>query len=55
MLLYFAALAIMIVSLVLQVKVKSTFRQYDQVRSRRGITGAQAAEMVLRKNGVYSV
>lgn len=55
MLLYFAAIAIMIVSLVLQFKVKSTFRQYDQIRSRRGITGAQAAEMVLRKNGVYNV
>ncbi len=38
-----------------QMKVKSTFGRYSQVRNRRGITGAQAAEAVLRNNGVYAV
>ena len=53
MFLYILALAIMVASIVLQTKVSSTFRRYNAVRNRRGITGAQAAEMVLRKNGVY--
>ena len=52
--LYFLAIAIMIGSLVLQASVNNTFRRYNGVRNRRGITGAQAAEMVLRKNGVYN-
>ncbi len=54
MILYFVAIAIMIVSVIIQAKVKSTFRKYNQVISRRGITGAQAAKMVLEKNGVYN-
>ena len=53
MFLYMLGIGIMIGSLVLQVGVNSTFRRYNNVRNRRGITGAQAAEMVLRKNGVY--
>ena len=35
--------------------VNSTFRKYSQQFSRRGITGAQAAERVLRSNGVSGV
>ena len=35
--------------------VNSTFRKYSQQHSRRGITGAQAAERVLRSNGVSGV
>ena len=35
--------------------VKSTFNKYSRQFSRRGITGAQAAERVLRANGVSSV
>lgn len=50
--LYFAAIAIVIVSVVIQGKVTSTFRRYSQVLSKRGITGAQAAQMVLAQNGV---
>ena len=38
-----------------QTKVKSTFARYEQVTSRRGLTGAQAAEAVLRQNGVAGV
>ncbi len=35
--------------------VNSTFQRYSQQHSRRGITGAQAAERVLRSNGVTNV
>lgn len=35
--------------------VKSTFRKYSQQYSRRGITGAEAAQRVLRANGVHGV
>lgn len=38
-----------------QGKVKSTFSRYAQVMNRRGLTGAQAAEAVLRQNGVTGV
>ncbi len=35
--------------------VNSTFKKYSTQHSRRGITGAQAAERVLRSNGVTGV
>lgn len=35
--------------------VNSTFKKYSSQMSRRGITGAQAAERVLRSNGVSGV
>lgn len=35
--------------------VNSTFKRYSQVYSKRGLTGAQAAEQVLKNNGVYNV
>ena len=35
--------------------VNSTFKRYSKVYSRRGLTGAQAAEQVLRNNGVHTV
>lgn len=38
-----------------QAKVSGTFRKYSQVRPRNGMTGAQAAEAVLRANGVTGV
>ncbi len=47
------ALAVMVAAFVVQSRVNSTFHRYNQVLSRRRITGAEAAEMVLRKNGVY--
>lgn len=53
MFLYALAIIIMIASVALQVGVNNTFNRYSKVLSRRGITGAQAAQMVLRKNGVY--
>lgn len=50
--LYVLGIVIMIVSLILQGVVKSTFNKYDKVLSGCGLTGAEAAQMVLNKNGV---
>lgn len=36
-------------------RVTSTYRKYANVRSACGMTGAQAAEMILRRNGVVGV
>jgi len=38
-----------------QVKVKSAFAQYSQIRPRRQMTGREAAEIILRANGVHGV
>ena len=48
-------LPVMILALIAQAKVKSTFRKYSQVASDGGMTGADAARMVLDKNGVTGV
>ena len=44
-----------ILSLWASANVNSTFKKYDKQRSARHITGAMAAERVLRANGVYGV
>ena len=44
-----------ILSLICQVRVKSAFSKYSQIPNSRGMTGAQAAEYVLRHNGVVGV
>ena len=44
-----------ILSLIAQVKVKSTFSKYSRVLSRSGVTGAEAARRVLEANGVFGV
>lgn len=44
-----------IITLICQVKVQSTFSKYSKMRNSRNITGAQAAEYVLRQNGVSGV
>ena len=48
-------LPFVILSLMASAKVNSTFKKYSSQMSRRGITGAQAAERVLRSNGVSGV
>ena len=45
----------MLIALLAQINVSSTFNRYARVASRRGLTGAQAAESVLRAHGVYDV
>mgnify|MGYP002624429210 CR=1 FL=1 len=44
-----------ILSLVAQYMVKNRFATYNKVLSRRGITGAQAAGLLLRANGITDV
>ena len=45
----------LILSLWASSNVNSTFKRYSQIFSARRITGAQAAERVLRENGVFDV
>lgn len=52
---YFLVLIGVVFSLLASGKVKSTFSRYSQVRNSRGLTGAQAAEQVLHRAGIYDV
>lgn len=45
----------LILALWAQHHVNATFNRYSTVYSRRGITGAQAASLVLRRNGITNV
>lgn len=44
-----------ILSMVASFMVKSRFAKYDKVTSKKGITGAQAAAYLLKKNGISDV
>lgn len=44
-----------ILSLYAQMKINSTYHQYSQVGSRKGMTGADVARYILNKNGLYDV
>lgn len=46
---------IFLLSLWAQLQVSGNFRRYSAVNNRRHLTGAQAAEAVLRAHGVYDV
>lgn len=46
---------VLLLSLWAQVQVSGNFRRYSQTANRRRLTGAQAAEAVLRAHGVYDV
>ena len=54
---YYIALVLpcILFSLLCSYLVNHTFRKYSDRYSRRGITGAEAAQRVLRQNGVYDV
>ena len=52
---YLLLIPILILTAWAQFQVSGNFRRYSQVRCSRGLTGAQAAEAVLRANGVYGV
>lgn len=45
----------LVITLLASARVKSTFAKYSRVRSRSGMTGAQAAERILRESGIYDV
>lgn len=46
---------VLLLSIWAQIQVSGNFRRYSQAPNRRRITGAQAAEAVLRAHGVYDV
>ena len=45
----------LIITLNASANVNNTFKKYDKVLSRRGLTGAQAARKILDANGLHSV
>lgn len=55
MILYIAAIAVMIWAFCLSSSVKKTFRKYSEVRSHSGMTGAEVAHQILSANGIYDV
>lgn len=44
-----------VITLVVQLKLKSTYSKFSRILNSRGLTGAQAAEAALRNAGVYGV
>ncbi len=46
---------VLLLSLWAQAQVSGNFKRYSGVANRRRLTGAQAAEAVLRAHGVYDV
>ena len=53
--LYFLILISVVIAMVAQYNVKSTYSKYSRVRSDLGLTGAQAAQKILNMNGIYDV
>jgi Zn-dependent membrane protease YugP len=45
----------MVICLVAQTHVNSTFKKYSRVQSNSGLTGAQAAKRILESQGIYDV
>lgn len=52
---YFLLIIGMLLSLAASARLKSTFSVYKKVRSASGLTGAQAAERILRSAGIFDV
>ena len=48
-------LPVIIASLIISARMKSVYNRYSGVRNSRGITGAQAAQMVLNYYGITDV
>ncbi len=45
----------LIITILAQINVKSTFARYSKVRNSRGVTGQNAARQILDENGLYNV
>jgi Zn-dependent membrane protease YugP len=45
----------LLLAVIAQLLVKYTFNKYSKIRSYSGMTGAQAAERMMRSNGIYDV
>lgn len=52
---YMLVLIGVVISLIAFAKVKGTYAKYSKVRSRSGMTGAQAADRILKSAGLYEV
>ncbi len=56
---YYASMILLIpaiiLSMVASARVQSAFKQYSQVADSRGLTGAQAAKLMLEANGLYDI
>ena len=48
-------LPVLLITIYAQAKVSSNFNRYSRITNRRHLTGAQAAEAVLRQHGIYDV
>lgn len=46
---------VIIASLIIQSKLKSTYAKYSRINNAKNLTGAQAAQMVLNYYGIYNV
>lgn len=44
-----------IVSIIAQMKISSSYSKYSRISNQRGVTGEQAAYEILRANGIYDV
>lgn len=52
---YILVLAGAIICIAASARVKNTFSRFSGVKSHSGMTGKEAAEQILRKNGIYDV
>ena len=52
---YVLVLIGVIVCLAASAKMNSTFRKYSRVRNHSGMTGKEAAEMILRQAGIIMI
>lgn len=52
---YFLCILAFIFALICSLTVKTTFNRYNRIGSRRGITAAEVARMILDRNGLYYV
>lgn len=52
---YILVLPAIILAVIAQGKVSSTFNKYSRVPSRIGMTGAEAARRIMEQNGIYDV
>lgn len=52
---YFLVIIGAVICMIASAKVNSTFNKYSKYRSASGMTGAQAAERILRSAGIYDV
>lgn len=52
---YILVLIGVLICLAASARVKSVFARYSRVRSYSGLTGREAAEQILRRNGIYDV